>query len=161
MLIIGSLSFGTRAHNYYFGFAEMQYNALNQTMETTVVLSAHDFESYLASKGHTLKNLEYLTQDLVAIAIIAQEVNAGFEVRTNGQRLIFDCLGFEVNKNGLLSVYLVSQRVSNPGPVLDIRFDCLMDLFPEQQNKLTYLKDTQKYTAVFLPARKTAAITLE
>src|SRR5690606_19242044 len=27
------------AHNYYFGFAEMQYNATNQTLETTVVLS--------------------------------------------------------------------------------------------------------------------------
>jgi hypothetical protein len=160
LLVTIAFSLAARAHTYYFGFAEMQYNALNQTLETTVVLSAHDFETYLLSKGYVLKDLEFLTQDAAALAIVAREVNAGFQVITNGQVLVFDCLGFEISKNGLLSVYLVAGNVVL-NKTLDIRFDSLMDYFPEQQNKLTFIKDNRKYTAVFLPARKKDTIILE
>lgn len=160
LLVSFLISQSASAHNYYFGFAEMQYNEINQTLETTVVLSAHDFEDVLLKKGLISKSLEYLTSDSAAIAAVATEVLKDLDVRIKGRSAEFKTLGFEVTRNGMLQVYLLAENI-----VLDkelqISFTCLMETFPEQQNKLTFIKDSKKYTAVFLPHQKSAVIQIQ
>lgn len=145
------------AHNYYFGFAEMQYNATNRTLETTVVLSAHDFEDVLLKKGLISKSLEYLAEDSTAKAVVAQEVLKDFNVKIKGKSVRFQSLGFEVTRNGLINIYLIAEDISLD-KALDITFTCLMENFPEQQNKMTFIHQAQKYTAVFLPHQRSAVI---
>lgn len=148
------------AHNYYFGFAEMQYNETNQTLETTVVLSAHDLEDILLKNGSITTSLEYLTSDASAIAAVAKEVLKGFELKIGNKSIAFECLGFDITKNGMINVYLLGKDITL-GKELNITFACLMDVFPEQQNKITFIKDSKKYTAVFLPHQKSAVISIQ
>lgn len=145
------------AHNYFFGFAEMQYNAVNHTLETTVVLSAHDLENVLLQKGSISKSLEYLTADSTAIAAVEKEVIANFSVKTGGKTAIFKSIGFEITRNGMINIYLLAENITL-GKELEISFTCLMESFPEQQNKITFIRDSQKYTAVFLPHQRSAVI---
>lgn len=148
------------AHNYYFGFAEMQYNEVNHTLETTVVLSAHDFEDVLLKKGLISKSLEYLTADSAAIAAVAKEVLQGFELKIGGKSVRFESLGFEVTRNGMINVYLLAENIAL-SKEFQLSFTCLMDVFPEQQNKMTFIYQSQKYTAVFLQHQKSAVIQLQ
>ena len=148
------------AHNYYFGFAEMQYNETNQTLETTIVLSAHDLEEIMIKNKNISKSLEYLHTDPAAIKAVSDEILKGFEVILNHKKIVFESLGFEVTRNGLINVYLLAKNVTL-GKELDITFSCLMNYFPEQQNKITFILNSKKQTAVFLPHKKSAVITIE
>lgn len=147
------------AHNYYFGFAEMQYNELNRTLETTVVLSAHDLEDVLLRKGTISKSLEYLTSDEAALAAVAAEVLKDFHVKAGGKAVAFRALGFEITRNGMIQLYLLAENVA-PAKTYDITFACLMEVFPEQQNKITFICQSQKYSAVFLPHQRSATIAI-
>lgn len=148
------------AHNYYFGFAEMQYNETNQTLETTVVLSAHDLEEILINNKTISKSLEYLNTDPSAIKAVSDQILKGFEVVINNKKILFESLGFEVTRNGMINIYLLAKNVMIDKE-LNITFSCLMDYFPEQQNKMTFIRNSKKYTAVFLPHQKSAVINIE
>lgn len=157
--LLGTYSFG-RAHNYFFGFAEMQYNKTSKKLETTIILSAHDLEDLLIKEKKISKSLEYLTKDEATIRLLQEEVIKDFVVKADGQAIRFESIGFEVKKNGLLQVYFQSQEIEEPKNDVEIRFSCLMDAFPKQQNKITYLHGKEKLTEVFLPAKLEAVIKL-
>lgn len=160
VLISSTVGFQLHAHNYYFGFAEMQYNATNQTLETTLVLSAHDLEDVLKSKKLIARELEFLEKDSLTIATLETFVNSEFIVSSGANRAHFSLLGFEVLKNGLVQIYLLSAPFVLQKSI-DISFSILMSEFPEQQNKLTFIHNSQKRTAVFLPHKRTDSIILE
>lgn len=160
VLILSTVGFQLHAHNYYFGFAEMQYNATTQTLETTLVLSAHDLEDVLKSKKIIARELEFLEKDSLTIATLENFVNSEFIVSSGAIRAHFSLLGFEVIKNGLVQIYLLSSPLVL-GKSIDISFSILMNEFPEQQNKLTFIHNKQKRTAVFLPHKRTDSIILE
>jgi hypothetical protein len=160
VLISSTFGFQLHAHNYYFGFAEMQYNATNQTLEATLVLSAHDLEDVLKSKKIIARELEFLEKDSLIIANLEIFVNSEFIVSTGSTRARFSLLGFEVLKNGLVQIYLLSDPLIL-GKSIDVSFSILMNEFPEQQNKLTFINNKQKRTAVFLPHKRTDSIILE
>ena len=55
-IVFGSfVSFG---HEYFFGFAEMEYNAESKVYEGTLMLSTHDLEEWLQVKGIEVDELE-------------------------------------------------------------------------------------------------------
>lgn len=150
---------GVFAHAYYFGFAEMQYNVLNRTLETTLVLSAHDVEDAMKKAGEINRDLEFLVADSLARQAVFTRVSRDFQVRIGDRLVEFQLLGFEVLSTGLLQVYLLSEPVDLKQE-LHVRFSSLMAEFPEQQNKLTFLHKSLKYTAVFLPGKPEALIEL-
>lgn len=153
------LSSFSNAHNYYFGFAEMQYNALNKTLETTIVLSAHDLDEILMKENKISKHLEHLSQDSSGISIVGNEIQREFSIKADQKTIRFQCIGFEVLKNGLINIYLLAENVAPPKS-LEINFSCLMKHFPEQQNKLTFIDGNKKLTEVFLPNKPTSTILL-
>ncbi len=148
------------SHAYYFGFAEMQYNLLNQTLETTLVLSAHDVEEVMKKSGEISHDLEFLVNDSLTVQALSKRIDQEFQVSVSGKKVTFELLGFEVLKTGLLHIYLVSNPIEISDKI-QIRFSSLMNEFPEQQNKLTFIYKQLKYTAVFLPAKQDALIELK
>jgi hypothetical protein len=149
-----------KAHDYYFGFAEMQYNETNKTLETTLVLSAHDFEEILFKEKIIDKELEFLVGNKAFIQQLEKIVLNHFTVQSGNIQFKFDLIGYEVFNTGLINLYLQAENVKL-GHNLLIKFDSLMDEFPEQQNKLTFIYGTQKATAVFLPHLRTTELILE
>lgn len=151
-LIVFTSNFA-KAHEYYFGFAEMQYNPLTRTFETTVVLSAHDFEAELLKAGRITKSLEFLINDSLTNQLVGNIVKQDFTVEINSKRVAFESLGYEITKNGMIQIYLLSEVIDLPKE-LNVSFTSLMDAFPAQQNKLTFIYGNYKTTAVFLQHQK-------
>jgi hypothetical protein len=152
-------SFQVVAHEYYFGFAEMQYNPVNKTLEATIVLTAHDLELVLEQKGIHLKNLELSEKDSLTISKVFSILGETFTVIVGNQKAIFKPLGFEVNRIGQINIYIFAENINLLNSI-DITFSTLMDSFPLQQNKLTFIHENNSYTAVFLPNKKSEIIKL-
>ena len=153
------LSVNTWSHSYYFGFAEMQYNEINHTMETTIVLSAHDLEDVLLQSNKIEKSLEYLTNDSLANIEIEKFILNSFQVYVDQKGLDFHLIGFEISTAGMIQIYLLAENVFL-GKKLNITFSSMMDIFEAQQNKLTFIHNNNKQTAVFLQNQKTSVIHL-
>lgn len=154
------LSFGAWSHNYYFGFAEMQYNEINHTLETTIVLSAHDLEDVLIKSKSIDKSLEYLSEDTLAQIAIEKFILNSFQVEFDNLNANFQLLGFEISPNGMIQIYLLAENITLNDQI-NITFSSMMDVFEAQQNKLTFIQNNKKQTAVFLQNQKSSVIHLK
>lgn len=161
-LFLASFILGASAwsHNYYFGFAEMQYNEINHTLETTIVLSAHDLEDVFIKSKSIDKSLEYLTEDTLAQIAVEEFILNSFQVEFDNQKANFQVLGFDISPNGMIQIYLLAENVTLKNQ-LNITFSSMMDVFEAQQNKLTFIHNNSKQTAVFLQNQKSTVIQLK
>lgn len=140
------------AHEFFFSFAEMEYNATSKHFELTIQASTHDVELALRNQGLNVKELEFQTRDSIIKKGLEQWLNKGFQVSSSLEKAEFSLIGFEVLPNGLMYAYLESKAI-NLENELHIQYDLLMSDFPEQQNKLTFTASKIKQTAVFLPSK--------
>ena len=138
----------------------MEYNEAEQVYEGTLILSAHDLEMWLEQKQIGLISLEEQTDDELLLEAMGYEVFEHFKVSTKTAELSFTIYGYEVLPNGLCQIYFASNKVDSSNE-LEIRFDLLMDAFPEQQNKITFLQGKESYTATFTSIQKQANIQIK
>jgi hypothetical protein len=167
LLLISSLS---NAHDYFFAFAEVEYNELNGEIETTISMTSHDFERYLQKKKLIQTNLNACVNDSVSMQNIEIELNKHFNINMNPgiENSILDgnesfnlkLDGFEIQLTGIVQFYL-SSTIFRPLKHFKITFDLLMDEYPEQQNKLTFIYRNQKKTVVFIPSMRSQIIDLD
>lgn len=164
-----SLASLVNAHDYFFAFAEMEYDELNGRIETTLTVSNHDFEHYLKQKNIIQHDLNFYKNDSLKIESIENELNTYLTLNIypfsenssldGDESFHFNLDGFETQLSGTVLFYL-SADVKRPLETIEVRFDLLMDDHPEQQNKLTFIHRGQKRTYVFLPAKRTQIIDL-
>ena len=169
ILFISSISF---AHNYYFAFAEVEYNEMNRSLEATIIASAHDVESVLRENDVISKSLDYAKKNKKEYYAINDFINKIFSVYVADSlsdfalgyslppQLKFVMDGFEVLLNGDIQFYL-SAKIQNPINQFHIKFDLLMDKYPEQQNKLTFRFRNKKLTHNYLTTNRIQLIKLE
>jgi hypothetical protein len=153
------LSVSAWSHSYYFGFAEIQYNEINHTLETTIVLSAHDLEDVLMKSKGIEKSLEFLINDSLANLEIEKFILNSFELAFDNQKADFHLLGYEISKTGMIQIYLLAENVALKEKI-DITFSTMMDVYEAQQNKLTFIQNNKKQTMVFLQNQKSSVIHL-
>lgn len=160
VLFVALLSFGLMSfHEYFFGFAEMQYNEDTQKLEVSVSVTGHDFEQYLNEKDIGIPPLEECVGQTIHLKKIEKEIRNGFQVKENDRELHFDLIGMEVNKKDQAIFYLTSRKMEQPNHLF-VRFDLLMNYFIKQQNKLTVFKDGKKEFYSFLNTRPERKIDL-
>jgi len=145
------------AHEYFFAFAEMDYNKTDNSFEITLEGSAHDVEDVMNESGIPIKELEDHYTDQAMLARIEAFINKGYTISSGGKPAALKLQGMEVKTNGLVYFYLKSEPIELT-KTIDITFNWLMDVLPQQQNKLTLRYNDQKYTAVFLPGKPFATI---
>ncbi len=148
------------AHEYFFAFAETAYNSSEKQLETTLIFSTHDIEHYLQDVGTGVKHLEKIGNDETMLRQIEALILEHFEIRCGVKKADFHLDGIEVKLNGLSNFYFHSDKIELT-PVVDVRFDMLFDEFHEQQNKITFIHNSRKYTEVFLPSKPSGKIELE
>jgi len=153
------LSISAWSHSYYFGFAEIQYNEINRTLETTIVLSAHDLEDVLMKSKAIDKSLEFLINDSLANLEIEKFILNSFEFAFDNQIADFHLLGYEISKTGMIQIYLLAENIVLKEKI-DITFSTMMDVYEAQQNKLTFIQNNKKQTMVFLQNQKSSVIHL-
>lgn len=167
VLFIGQTSY---AHNYYFAFAELEYNELDLTLEATIIASAHDIESIYIANGIISKSLENAKKNKKEYYAINDDLNKHFllsDLRYNSKispesttQIEFILEGFEVLLNGNVQFYL-SAKLKEPLLNFNVTFDLLMERFPDQQNKLTIRFRDKKMTYNYLITSKINEIKLE
>jgi hypothetical protein len=144
------------AHEYFFAFAEVQYDEQSRKLEITLEGSAHDVEDALNGSGIPIRELEDHYKDAEMLAKLESFINGGLSFGTGAK---LHLLGYEVLPTGMVYFYLQSDEMQLAG-ALDTRFDWLMDTFDKQQNKITFTFRDKKYTSVFLPGKRTETIIL-
>lgn len=149
----------TFAHDYYFAFAEVEYDEMKGELQATLIVSTHDMENMLRKKGVTERDLSSYSNDTIALRNIQNELLKGFSIQIGTKTLSLTLEGMEVQLTGLTNFYFSAKEVSALESV-SIKFDLLMDVFAEQQNKLTFIYRNTKNTYAFLSNRKEQDIIL-
>ena len=126
------------AHQYYFGFAEVEYDFFSQRFEAT---PAGDLEAL----------------DSVQSVIVEDYINASFKINSNGSKCDFTLIGHDTELNGKINFYLESSEIAIEG-IIDVEIDILMDNYQEQQNKITLYYIDQTYTLAFTRGNKKQTI---
>lgn len=144
-------------HEYYFGFVELAYDAETERFEGTMVLSAHDVEDWLQDQGVLIAQMEDLKPNTDLMSEVQEKLFSGFQLSFDHEAVHNQIVGVEVLTNGMVHFYFQSEPI-HPTSALNIQFDLLMDYFPDQQNKITYLKDGIASVAVFTKNSPTGII---
>lgn len=180
LLVMGSSFSKSWAHEFYFAYAELAYNELNQKFEGTLLFTTHDLEKALEPKGTLIGKLErsdesspirtqlekYINQHLHISYGCALDSNA-FDVlcRTN-----FTVEGISPALNGTIEcfisapatlLYLPAHLGQPYSTILQVQFDTLFESFSGQQNKLTLIYRNQKETLNFIPGKEIQNIPLK
>jgi hypothetical protein len=153
-------SFSSKAHEYFFGFAELSYNLTDEVIEGTLMLSTHDVEEWLQGKKLPVKELEDHVSDQKLIQQMGSTLFTEFKIKNNGVDLKLQLIGYEVLPNGMTNFYFHSSKTEVPKK-LDFTFDLMMKEMPKQQNKITFLDNEKSYTAVFVANKKQSSIIIE
>lgn len=148
-LIFTFITFNSFSHDYYFAFGEMEYNAGNKKFELTLIVSTHDIEHWLQDKGVAVKELEDYYTDTVFQKQFGSTLLDGYSVVMNSINIGFQITGYEVKNNGLTEFYFTSSSIEIKSPLV-VTFDLLMDIYQQQQNKLTFIYNSKKQTYPFL-----------
>ena len=154
IFLITSLSiFSFNMHEYYFGFAEMEYNSTAKNFEISLKTTAHDFEHHMEHMGVNIGHIEKLKTGDSLFAEVMKEVNKGFSISKEGENLGLKCIGFEVDLKDNLYFYLKSETTEKEGK-WNIEFDLMMNSYPKQQNKLNYVESGNKTALTFVYSNK-------
>ena len=147
VMLLTNFSFG---HAYYFAFAEMQFNEESSRFEISIRATGHDVEDYMKHIGQDVGQLEKANSNPVAKKQLETMLQQHFVITVNNQPIILDLVGVEINAKDEAIFYLTSRKMKQPKRI-EITFDLLMNLFEEQQNKITVFTPEGKKYLSFLP----------
>ena len=155
LLFIFSLFFTQFAwgHAYYFAFAEMEFNDDESRFEIAVRATGHDVEDYMDHIGQPVGQLEKAADNPVAMSNLEEMIRKHFVIYASSKSLMLDLVGVEVNNKDEVIFYLTSRKMKRPDEI-EIKFDLLMDLYEEQQNKITFFTNEEKVYLSFMQHKK-------
>jgi hypothetical protein len=160
-LLVSSTSWG---HQYFFAFAEIEYNEMAEKFEGSVVATTHDFE-FALMKSHGLQTkLEKIEMNSSDVKIMEDYLNK-FLTLLYGCSLDSNAIdaycsanwrieSFQIMKNGTIELYF-SAPAKHVYTLIQVDFRFLMDAFPEQQNKLTFIYREDRTTQSFTKTQAT------
>lgn len=158
VLLFGLFALQASSHEYFFGFAEMEYKEAERKIELTIILSSHDIQSVWLNDNTISKGFYGLQNTAQSIheelERMQDALNKDFVITNNGKTIPLILQGFDMTENGMVQFYLSAENVEL-SPAFDLRFSTLMKEFPQQQNKITYRNNGVKQTAVFLQHQQT------
>lgn len=156
-MCLGNFSY---AHNYFFSFAEVEYNEFCGCFESSITFTTHDFEQLLSKKNILNKNLESTLNDYQLKQNIETIINEGFQITSENKIVEFQLDGNEIGLNGLTTFFLSSKPIKLSSVIL-FQYNLLMNEIAEQQNKLTFILRGEKTTMNFIANQVTHSIKLE
>ena len=148
----------SQAHDFYFAFAEVAYDEITERIQVTVVVTTHDLEKSMLVHGNEIHISAASTSDSSVFSLIEKKLNKGLFFISGNERSMLKLDGYEPQLNGTTLFYL-SCGLKTQGELL-VHFPLLMDVFPEQQNKITWMYRGEKETYIFLPMMNSQLISL-
>jgi hypothetical protein len=158
-------------HEYFFAFAEMSYSTEESQYQGTLIVSTHDVEDWFRERGLDLNELEDHVYNEEMWSKMGELLFDGFRAEGNypltevgpnegSESLKFIIDGYEVLKNGMTNFYFHS-RECEMHTSLDVYFGLMMEVFDQQQNKITFYDGAETFTRVFTQMQKRNKIELK
>lgn len=141
------------AHDYFFAFAEVQFNHEKKRLEISIRVTGHDFEEYMKHVGKETLRMEECINNPIEMQKIKSVLFSEFKITTNGAPLALEIVGMEIN-NKDEAIFYVTSKENIELTTVTFTFDLLMNYFKEQQNKLTIFTKEGKDYLTFLPHRR-------
>lgn len=146
------------AHQYFFSFAEVEYNPISKKIEASIQLTGHDFEDVIQKekgKKILLENLNDADKELIEVYL-----NDHFKFSNSEESSHFHLIGAEIDLKGTVSFYLESDPI-DLFEETKCKFNVLMASYESQQNKLTFIYKNQKTTYDFLVHEQQRTISIK
>lgn len=156
--IVVLTAFASAAHDFYFGFAEMEYNTITQKIEMTLTVTTHDFERSMEAKGKKIDNIASIQDN--EVNWVTDYINEHLQIKSGDARSTFHYVGHEVTLEGTTYFYFESDIIAL-AKEMDVTFDVLMETYTQQQNKLTFYYEDRTLTAAFTRMNQTQTIYFE
>jgi hypothetical protein len=155
--VLLSIFGSSQAHEYHLAFMELEYYPSEQQFQATLKVTAHDL-AYIFSKKHGKDlSMDQILKTDSLYSELTQFICSGFTLFQNNKAVYFKVDGHALDINGDLNFYLSSELISEPGN-LSFAFPLLTNYFPDQQNKLDYLKKGRHHTLSYLATDYTKQI---
>lgn len=136
------------SHDYFFAFAEVEYNDISKKLEATLTASTHDLEGAIRETEKTLNNIESIDKGSDDFKALERYLLMHFKI-SGEQESNLKLIGFEVLMSGVTNFFFESSQMDLIDS-LNIQFDLLMKQHQEQQNKITFYYRNKTYTRPFL-----------
>lgn len=145
-ICISGLAF---SHDYFFAYAEVEYNDVSQRVEGTITVTTHDLERALEINGILSEELDPKRLNSDEIKKVENFLFEHFNIKFSSS-CILRIVGFESLLNGISNFYFESDPILFEGNA-EFNFDLLMGEFPGQQNKISFIYRNTTKTLTFLP----------
>jgi len=115
----------------------MEYDSANVKINTSLKISAHDFEYLLEMKYNLRIHLETVTDSSEIGLYMISYLKENFIITSGGKQAEMIYLGREITLRDELFFYLSFTNVANPRTI-HIKNQLLFSLFAQQQNIVNY-----------------------
>jgi hypothetical protein len=151
LILLFTLPFIGNAHDYYFAFAEVEYNSNSQRFEGTIVFTTHDLEKAIQKDYPEFPIMDTMTLNNPAFTLVKESILEGFYIQVNGipQKLTLEILGVENFLTGTSNVYFQSEKIESVNEI-KFGFNLLMNEYDGQQNKIAFTYGELKETLYFI-----------
>lgn len=151
LILLFHLPFMGSAHDYYFAFAEVEFNQMTNRFEGTIIFTTHDLEKSIQKDYPQFPIMDTMTLANPEFEILKKSILDGFFIQVNGQKenIQLEILGVENFLTGTTNVYFESDRIESLGSV-KFGFKLLMSDYDGQQNKIAFKYGDLKETLYFM-----------
>ena len=111
-ILLFCASYFSRAHDFYFGFAEVEYNSSTNKFEGTIIFTTHDLEKSLEKDHPELPPFDLIGFDSKEFGIIESVIKKGFAITVKGVKIKLDLIGLENFLTGTTNIYFESEEVN-------------------------------------------------
>jgi len=159
VVILGSsfLSFG---HNYFVSIASMEYDSASMKINTSLKVTAHDFEHMLEMKFNLRIHIETVTDSSEIGQYIQTYLKENFILFSGGAQAEMNYLGKEVTLRDELFFYFSFSNIRNPRTV-QIKNQLLFTHFAQQQNIVNYKYGDRTKSVTLVSATPEAEIKID
>lgn len=143
------LSLNVFGHDYYFSFAEIEYDAEHSCLLMSIKVATHDLEYYYQKKTGETKSIEKAFAVDSCTKKITKFLQEGLSINQSSVPVVMTLEGKTTGKDGFTYFYYKSDKI-DPKIGLTVKYDLFMDIFTEQQNKVNFIVNHQNRSYEFL-----------
>lgn len=150
------------AHKHYVSITEIEWKAEKQVFQSSIKLTAHDFEHFLEDEGLPEIHIEHMKEGDEHHKKTMQLLTQHFRVYAGEEQCEIRWLGWEVNEEDELFLYIefVPQSV-NEFKEVTVAQNLLFAKFPAQQNIVHFSSNGQLQSETLIPEKTSATFELK
>ena len=153
-------SFLTFGHNYFVSIASMEYDSASMKINTSLKVTAHDFEHMLEMKFNLRIHIETVTDSSEIGQFIKTYLKENFVLTSGGVQAEMNYLGKEVTLRDELFFYFSFTEIRNPRTI-QIKNQLLFSHFAQQQNIVNYKYGDRTKSVTLVSATPEAEIKID